>query len=279
MSSASFPYGQGMAVVKSVLSGDSVIIRGKAANGPPPEAIVSLGNITAPRNQEPFAFESKEFLRSLLVGKQVAYKINYTSASNQHIGSLALNVEDGDVSKMVVKNGFARAKSLDSRKIANEEHLILAELEKTAENQKVGIWSGKCIERELISNWREEQDPRAFISKMKDKPIPGIVEQVRDGSTVKVLLILEGNLHQIITMCISGIQAPVCRVGVPNMDDVTEPYGEEAKCNHILTQFSWKLESCKEVFMFYFNLSQGKVVQFNFTELFSILPEISLNYC
>jgi staphylococcal nuclease domain-containing protein 1 len=230
-SSPSFPAGQGIAVVKSVLSGDCLIIRGTPTNGPPPEAILSIGNITSPRNTEPFAFESKEFLRSLLVGKQVAYKIDYTSASNRHIGSIALNVENGDVGRMIVKNGFARVKSLDSKKIINEEQLILSDLQKIAEDEKVGIWSGKFIERELINNWSDAKDPRAFLAKMEGKAIPAIVEQIRDGSTVRALLLLEGNIHQMITMCIAGIQAPACRVGIPNMEDSIQPFGKEAKCN------------------------------------------------
>ena len=230
-----FPNGQGFAVVKSVLSGDCVIIRGKPVNGPPPEAIVSLSNINAPRNQEPFAFESKEYLRSLLVGKQVAYKIVYTSASNRHIGSLKLhNADDGDVARMIVKNGFARVKSLDSKKTINEEQLVLADLEKVAENEKVGIWSGNSVDRQVINSWGENQDARAFVSKMEGKPIPAIVEQIRDGSTVKVQLLLDGNVHQMITMCIAGIQAPTCRVGVPNMVDFVEPFGEEAKCTFFI---------------------------------------------
>lgn len=36
-------------IVKSVLSGDSVIIRGQPRNGPPPEKQINLTNITAPK--------------------------------------------------------------------------------------------------------------------------------------------------------------------------------------------------------------------------------------
>jgi staphylococcal nuclease domain-containing protein 1 len=167
------------------------------------------------------------------VGKQVAYKIDYTSASNRHIGSIALNIENGDVGRMIVKSGFARVKSMDSKKVINEEQLILANLQQIAENEKIGIWSVTFIERELINNWSEDKDPRAFLKKLEGKSIPAIVEQVRDGSTVRALLLLEGNIHQMITMCIAGIQAPVCRVGIPNMEDLIQPFGEEAKCIRI----------------------------------------------
>jgi staphylococcal nuclease domain-containing protein 1 len=37
------------AIVKCVLSGDTVVIRGKPVNGPPPEKIVSLSYLTVPK--------------------------------------------------------------------------------------------------------------------------------------------------------------------------------------------------------------------------------------
>ena len=39
----------GRAFVKAVLSGDTVILRGKPVNGPPPEKTFSLAGISAPR--------------------------------------------------------------------------------------------------------------------------------------------------------------------------------------------------------------------------------------
>lgn len=37
------------AVVKCVLSGDTLVVRGKPVNGPPPEKILTLAGIAAPR--------------------------------------------------------------------------------------------------------------------------------------------------------------------------------------------------------------------------------------
>lgn len=39
----------GRGIVKQVLSGDSIIIRGQPKGGPPPEKYISLSNIQAPR--------------------------------------------------------------------------------------------------------------------------------------------------------------------------------------------------------------------------------------
>lgn len=36
-------------IVKSVLSGDTLIVRGRPVKGPPPERMLTLSNATAPR--------------------------------------------------------------------------------------------------------------------------------------------------------------------------------------------------------------------------------------
>lgn len=40
---------QGRAFVKQVLSGDTLVLRGKPVSGPPPEMQISLSEVSAPR--------------------------------------------------------------------------------------------------------------------------------------------------------------------------------------------------------------------------------------
>ena len=74
----------GFATVKAVLSGDTVILMGVPKNGPPPERQVSLSYVKAPKfannqkayqDEEPFAWESREYLRKLIIGKKVKFNI------------------------------------------------------------------------------------------------------------------------------------------------------------------------------------------------------------
>ncbi len=62
-----------IANVKSVLSGDTLILT--SPNNPGLERTFSLAFVTGPRlskdGDEPFAFQSREFLRNLTVGKQI----------------------------------------------------------------------------------------------------------------------------------------------------------------------------------------------------------------
>jgi staphylococcal nuclease domain-containing protein 1 len=59
-----------------------------------------------------------------------------------------------------------------------------------------------------------------------------IIEQVRDGSSFRLMLLLENNgakVYQFINASLSGIKAPTFRKDVPNMSDLIEPFSEEAK--------------------------------------------------
>jgi staphylococcal nuclease domain-containing protein 1 len=60
-----------------------------------------------------------------------------------------------------------------------------------------------------------------------------LIDQVRDGSNFRVTLILPANngqkRYQYVNLTLTGIKAPAYRVGVPNVEDLVEPYSEEAK--------------------------------------------------
>jgi hypothetical protein len=84
---------------QSVLSGDSLILVGKASNGPPPELSITLGLVQCPKIargpsqvDEAFAWESREFLRALCVGKTVTFKVTQTVVSiNRTFGDVLLD--------------------------------------------------------------------------------------------------------------------------------------------------------------------------------------------
>lgn len=56
-----------------------------------------------------------------------------------------------------------------------------------------------------------------------------IIENIRDGSTVRACLTLPNGEYQYITLMISGIRAPMIRQGIANTEDVVEPFAEEVK--------------------------------------------------
>jgi len=74
------------AIVKEVPSGDCVILMGTSGS-PPPQRQLNLAGLDAPRigfrdrADEPYAFQSREFLRKMLIGKTVQFKVDYEGAS------------------------------------------------------------------------------------------------------------------------------------------------------------------------------------------------------
>ncbi|KAI9300621.1 hypothetical protein BJ944DRAFT_21573 [Cunninghamella echinulata] len=238
---------QHKAVVKNVLSGDTVILRGKPRpNGPPAERLLALSNVQAPRlgnssrDDEPFAFGAREFLRKLLVGKEVAFIPEYTITTvtpQREYGSIILANGD-NVAHLGVKEGWLKVREGKSTKTADQEEAYDQELEQLqtlqeeAQKENKGQWNTKGNGTRQVS-YTLEQDARSFLNTYKGKPLDAIIEQVRDASTYRVLLLLPDNKQQLTTLFLSGIKAPTCkREGLPtDQADTTtsEPFGEEAK--------------------------------------------------
>lgn len=82
---------RGAAKVKSVLSGDTVVLLGRATTpgGKPPEVVFTFERVTAPRmaskandsRDEPGAFPAREWLRGLCVGKTVSFETRKQGAT------------------------------------------------------------------------------------------------------------------------------------------------------------------------------------------------------
>ena len=119
-SSTTSPVRRGL--VKSVLSGDAVILQGQPQNGPPPEWTVYLSNVSAPRlgrrptdsssatPDEPYAWESREHLRKKIVGQFVTFVRDFTASSGRDHGRLYLGgtspADAENVTKEMVSEGL-----------------------------------------------------------------------------------------------------------------------------------------------------------------------------
>jgi staphylococcal nuclease domain-containing protein 1 len=150
---------------------------------------------------EPWAWEAREFLRNMLVGKEVLFVVDHTvPSSGRQYGTLFLgrDMETGvNVNEAIVAEGLASARregKSDLGKLAEAEDAA-----KAAHKGKWGVDNDKHI-RTVI--WSVD-NPRDFLEKHRRKPISAIVEHVRDGSTIRVFLLPS---FQYITLMISGIR-------------------------------------------------------------------------
>jgi staphylococcal nuclease domain-containing protein 1 len=151
--------------LQAVLSGDTVVLVGKATSGPPQEITITLASLQAPRisrgpqqsSEDPFAWESREFLRTLCIGKTVSFKIVYCVTSiNRTFGDIYFqNTSDEHdaqpvcLSELVVAAGWSTVRgsevqgpSSGSDKLSSRHDTLLV-LEVEAKAAKRGVHGAK----------------------------------------------------------------------------------------------------------------------------------------
>jgi len=225
------------AIVKQVNSGDTVVLRGPPRGGPPPERVLSLSNITAPRlarrqpqgkpedaKDEPWAFEAREFLRKKLVGKEILFTVEHKIPSGKEYGTIYLgkDIETAEnVSECIVAEGLVSVRK------EGKDNTRLLELEEAARASQRGKWGTENEKHIRDVTWQVE-NVRNLLDKLARKPVDGVVEHVRDGSTIRVLLLPAYNY---ITLMMSGIRSPGFKLGLDGQPDplATEKFAEEAK--------------------------------------------------
>ncbi|PIC44887.1 hypothetical protein B9Z55_005098 [Caenorhabditis nigoni] len=223
-------------LVKSVLSGDAVILQGQPQNGPPPEWTVYLSNVSAPRlgrrptdsapatPDEPYAWEAREFLRGKLVGQFVTFVRDFTASSGRDHGRVYLGgTSPADAENVAEEAVAAGLLEVRQGKITDDYTTKLLELQEQAKASGKGKWSstpGTIREiRWVIDN------PRELVDKYAQKPIDAVIEMVRDGSTVRAFLLPN---YEYITLQLSGVRAPSTK-NPTSHDSRAEPFSEEAK--------------------------------------------------
>ncbi|CAI0449766.1 unnamed protein product [Linum tenue] len=207
--------------VKAVPSGDSLVIVAISTTkkGPPPEKTVTLASLMAPKLarrggvDEPFAWGSREFLRKLCIGKEVTFKVDYAVPSiGREFGTVFLG--DKNVAALVVSEGWAKVREQASQKgDASPFHAELLRLEEQAKEQGLGRWdkdpgAAEASIRDLPPSAIGDAsylNAEAFLAENKGKPMECIVEQVPNGSTIRVYLLPD---FQFIQVYVAGVQCP-----------------------------------------------------------------------
>lgn len=186
------------AKVKSVLSGDSVILCSIAH--PDRERTLSLAYCTSPHlkkeGDELWAYESRDALRELLVGKVVQFSVLYTIPNTKReYGVIYLN--DGrKLPEEMVKNGWLKLREDAGRKEDSEEALQqldqLRLLEAKARSDDLGLWSPTSNRIEVQ---HDMGDAQAWLDKYKGQTLDGLVERVLSGDRMLVRVILSPTKH------------------------------------------------------------------------------------
>ncbi|CAB3225154.1 unnamed protein product [Arctia plantaginis] len=220
-------------IVKQVLSGDTVVIRKQPQGGPPPEKVIALSGITAPKlarqrtanndvetKDEPYAWEAREFLRKL-VGKEVIFTAEKPpNSATREYGNIWAGkdpTKNENLTEALLAEGLVKVRD-GGRNIPQLKRLV--EIEDVAKSQGKGIWGSDLQAHVRDIKWSVD-NPKQFVNKFNGQPIKAIIEYVRDGSTVRLCLLPDFTQ---ITLMLSGIRCPAVR-----QDGESEPFAEEAR--------------------------------------------------
>lgn len=150
---------------------------------------------TRDRPDEPWAFEARDYLRSLVVGKEVSFSISYTVATVQpplEFGIVYVNSSQDqsstelDVAAELVRAGWAKVRESTYNKPRNNgsggddsepndeesRKAFLKDLEEEAKAAGRGLWS-RDEQPERQVEYSMPTDPAQFLSQYKAQPIDG----------------------------------------------------------------------------------------------------------
>ncbi|XP_014191613.1 staphylococcal nuclease domain-containing protein 1 [Haplochromis burtoni] len=227
-------------IVKMVLSGCAIIVRGQPRGGPPPERQINLSNIRAgalarraaqgqPDSKdtpdEPWAFQAREFLRKKLIGKEVCFTVEYKNMHREYgMVYLGKDTTGENIAESLVSEGLATVRREGFRG-NNPEQARLCDLEDQSKASKKGLWSEGGGAQTIRNIKYTIENPRNFVDSLHQKPINAIIEHVRDGSVVRALLLPD---YYLVTVMLSGIKCPTFkREG--DGTETPEPFAAEAR--------------------------------------------------
>uniref|UniRef100_A0A665VG68 Staphylococcal nuclease domain-containing protein n=1 Tax=Echeneis naucrates TaxID=173247 RepID=A0A665VG68_ECHNA len=228
-------------IVKMVLSGCAIIVRGQPRGGPPPERQINLSNIragamarraaqgqpdTKDTPDEPWAFQAREFLRKKLIGKEVCFTVEIRTALGREYGMVYLGKDTTgeNIAESLVNEGLATVRREGIRG-NNPEQARLCELEDQAKSSKKGMWTEGGGTHTIRDLKYTIENPRNFVDSLHQKPINAIIEHVRDGSVVRALLLPD---YYLVTVMLSGIKCPTFKREADGTE-TPEPFAAEAK--------------------------------------------------
>ncbi|KAK0655922.1 hypothetical protein B0T16DRAFT_317932 [Cercophora newfieldiana] len=220
-----------IAVVKSVFSGDTLILA--SPSNPSLERTFSLAYVTAPRlnkdGDEPFAFQSREFLRNLTVGKQIKCTVLYTiPGSGREYGSASLQggIELPDA---LVKAGWVKVREDAGRKDDSEDIIERLEKLRSLESQAKADLRGLHVGAGGYIEVQNDLGGPEFLKEWKGKTVDGIVERVISGDRLLIRLLLTEKKHWQVMTLLAGIRTPSTERTAQGQTQPAEEYGNEAK--------------------------------------------------
>jgi len=193
---------------------------------------LTLASIMAPKlargpqqTDEAHAWESREFLRTLLIGRTVTFKVLQTMKFTTGTRTFAdVCLDGGNVAEQVVSAGWASVK--DNRDgVTSAVFAALPALEAGAKGAGEGVWVGEGSGTVRDVQWSPtEEEVKAVVAHTvaTKKPLDVVVEYVRDGGCMRALVLGGRTPWTMLTLVVAGV---IC----PRTGNNPEPYSLQAK--------------------------------------------------
>lgn len=187
------------AKVKNVLSGDTVVLVPiKTSQFPVPERLLTLQYVRGD------TFRSREFLRNLLIGKEVKFSVLFKiPATGKEFGDIHAPIFSSLI-EYLLQHGQVKLKDNIRSDSDDEADFIegLRKLEAAAQLKKVGIWGPKFADPTVVDLSPE------IIEKSKKQALPVVIEKVISGDRVIARIFANANKHVLLPLLLAGIKCP-----------------------------------------------------------------------
>jgi len=236
------------AIVKSIFSGDTLVIKPltrSSSNNNEAEKRISLNYITAPKLaraptdsgaggstvDEPYAFETREYLRKKLVGREISYTIDFEIPQSHRLMCTVYLGKDKETGENIIESllseGLVELRQQTGARANDAKYQRLVIIDEQAKANKRGRYSDQLAEVHIRNMKWTLDNPKQFVEEHKNlAPLDAIVEFVRDGNTVRCLLLPS---YYWVIIQLSGVKCPMTKREGGATNEASEPFAEEAK--------------------------------------------------
>jgi staphylococcal nuclease domain-containing protein 1 len=234
------------AIVKSILSGDTLIVKTLSrSSANENEQRISLNYITAPKLarpptdtgaggssiDEPYAFETREYLRKKLVGREICYTIDFQIPQSNRLMCTVYLGKDKETGENIIESllseGLVELRQQTGARANDPKYQRLIIIDDQAKSNKRGRYSDQLADVHVRDLKWNLENPKQFVDEHKSQqPLDAIVEFVRDGNTVRCLLLPS---YYLVNIQLTGIKCPILKREGGATSENNEPFAEEAK--------------------------------------------------
>lgn len=140
------------------------------------------------RSEEPFAYEARELIREMLIGRKVDYVTEYMAGTKK---AVSIKIEDQDIASLLVANSLAK---VNERRAFTEEgglHDQLLTIQEEVSKKGKGVWTTDANmlsknTRQVVYQGESDYRPDRILAEASKEPRPlgAILEHVFGTTTV-----------------------------------------------------------------------------------------------